>query len=78
MKLKNVKVGQRVQVKESLPNKTYSPYSVGDVGTIVSEDLHGDYGMCAGERSDKPVKVLFDGTSRPYWVNLKRLRKVEH
>lgn len=78
MKLKHVKVGQRVQVKESLPNKNYAPYSVGDVGTLVSEELHGDYGMCAGEPSDKPVAVRFDGTNRTYYVNLKRLRKVEH
>lgn len=78
MKLKNVKVGQRVQVKKSLPDKAYKLYSVGDVGTIVSEDLHGDFGMCAGEPSDKPVQVLFDGASKPCWVNLKRLRKVEH
>ena len=78
MKLKNVKVGQRVQVKESLPNKDYAPYSIGDVGTIVSEDSHGDYGMCAGEPSDKPVKVLFDGSNRTFWVNVKRLRKVKH
>ena len=78
MKLKNVKVGQRVQVKKSLPNKTYDLYSIGDVGTIISEELHGDYGMCAGEFSDKPVHVFFDGTSKPYWVNAKRLRKVKH
>ena len=78
MKLKNVKVGQRVQVKESLPDKDYELYSVGDVGTIVSENLHGDYGMCAGEPSDKPVKVLFDVSNKAYWVNAKRLRKVKH
>ena len=77
MKLKNVKAGQRVQVKESLPCTDYNLYNIGDVGTIVSEVLHGDYGMCAGEPSDKPVKVLFDGASTPYWVNAKRLRKVK-
>lgn len=77
MKLKNVKVGQRVQVKESLPAKDYL-YSAGDVGTLVSEVLHGDYGMCAGEPADKPVEVRFDGTNRTYYVNLKRLRKVKH
>ena len=77
MKLKNVKVGQRVQVKKSLPDKAYGLYSVGDVGTIVSEVLHGDRGTCAGERSDKPVKVLFDDANDAYWVNAKRLRKVK-
>ena len=77
MKLKNVKVGQRVQVKKSLPDKAYGLYSVGDVGTIVSAVLHGDYGMCAGEQSDKPVKVLFDDANDAYWVNAKRLRKVK-
>ena len=77
MKLKNVKVGQRVQVKESLPNKGYGLYSVGDTGVIVSETLHGDYGFCAGEPSENPVKVQFDSTGETYWVNLKRLRKVK-
>lgn len=77
MKLKNVKVGQRVQVKKSLPDKAYGLYSVGDVGTIVSAVLHSDSGMCAGERADKPVKVLFDDANDVYWVNAKRLRKVK-
>ena len=76
MKLKNVKVGQRVQVKESLPNKEYGLYSVGDTGVIISETLHGDFGMCAGEPSDSPVRISFDNGSE-YWVNLKRLRKVK-
>ena len=77
MKINNVKVGQRVQVKESLPNKEYRPYSVGDTGVIVSETLHGDYGFCAGEPSENPVKVQFDSTGETNWVNLKRLRKVK-
>lgn len=77
MKLENVKVGQRVQVKESLPNKEYGLYSVGDTGVIVSETLHGDYGYCAGEPSESPVKVQFDSTGETNWVNLKRLRKVK-
>lgn len=77
MKLKNVKEGQRVQVKDSLPDKDYSLYSVGDTGVIVSEILHGDYGFCGGEPSESPVEVRFDSTGRTYWVNLKRLRKVK-
>ena len=77
MKLKNVKVGQRVQVKDGLPDKGYSLYSVGDTGVIVSENLHDDYGFCAGEPSESPVEVRFDNTGKTYWVNLKRLRKVK-
>ena len=77
MKLKNVKVGQRVQVKESLPNKEYGMYSVGDTGTIVSATLRGDFGFCAGEPTESPVEVRFDSTDKTYYVNLKRLRKVK-
>lgn len=77
MKINNVKVGQRVQVKESLPNKEYGLYSVGDTGVIVSESLHGGFGFCAGEPSESPVKVQFDSTGETYFVNLKRLRKVK-
>ena len=77
MKIRNVKVGQRVQVKESLPDKEYDLYSVGDVGTIVSATLHGDFGFCGGEPSENPVKVRFDSTGETNWVNLKRLRKVK-
>lgn len=77
MKLKNVKVGQRVQVKGSLPDKDYGLYSAGDTGVIVSEILHDDYGFCGGEPSESPVKVRFDSTGETNWVNLKRLRKVK-
>lgn len=77
MKIRNVKVGQRVQVKESLPDKEYGLYSVGDIGIIVSATLHGDFGFCAGEPSESPVQVQFDRTGKTNWVNLKRLCKVK-
>ena len=77
MKINNVKIGQRVQVKESLPDKEYGLYSVGDTGVIISETLQGAYGFCAGEPSESPVEVRFDSTGETHWVNLKRLRKVK-
>lgn len=74
MKLKNVKVGQRVQVK-ALPAGRHD-YVEGQLGTVKSTTLHSNFGMCAGEPSDSPVRISFDNGSE-YWVNLKRLRKVK-
>lgn len=74
MKLKNVKVGQRVQIK-ALPSGNHE-YVEGQLGTVQDTKLHPDFGMCAGEPSDKPVLISFDNGDK-YWVNLKRLRKVK-